>query len=214
MDLSNITVNTQSSIRIAGSKTLYFDPFQVEGEPHDADIVFITHEHFDHFEPESIAKVAGPGTILAAPLSMKDKAAEQSAVPGERCVFFSPGEAREVEGLRVQAVPAYNRLKPFHPKGKQWVGYLVEMDDTTYYVAGDTDAQGDIRTLSCDVAMIPIGGHYTMDKKQAADLICSMKPKAVIPTHYGSIVGNAADGSGFQKLVEEKLPGVQVELRL
>ena len=214
MDLSNISVNTQSSIRIAGSKVLYFDPFQVSEERHDADAVFITHEHYDHFEPESIAKVCGPGTILAAPASLRDKVLEQSGIPEDRCVFFIPGDAREVEGLRVQAVPAYNRLKPFHPKGKKWVGYLVEMDDVTYYVAGDTDAQDDIRSLSCDVALIPIGGHFTMDRKQAADLICSMKPKAVIPTHYGSIVGNATDGSDFRKLLEEKAPGIQVELKL
>ena len=90
--------------------------------------------------------------------------------------------------------------------GMAWsIGDLPESDQILHIVPA---------YIVSEVAMIPIGGHYTMDKKQAADLICSMKPKAVIPTHYGSIVGNAADGSDFQKLVEEKLPGVQVELRL
>lgn len=214
MNLDNITVNAQSSIRIAGCKILYFDPFQIADAAHDADIIFITHEHYDHFEPESIAKIKKDGTFLAAPESMRKKVLSESGVESDRCVFYNPGETHELEGIVIETVPAYNKLKPFHPKGKKWQGYVIKMDDVRYYVAGDTDVNEDIQKVECDVAFIPIGGHYTMDKKQAADYIANLKPKAVIPIHYGSIVGKPADGSDFQNYLESMNKDIQVELKL
>lgn len=214
MDLNHITVNAQSSIRIEGSKILYFDPFQVEDACHDADIIFITHEHFDHFEPDSIAKVKKEDTILVAPESMKKKALSESGMMPDKCVFYGPGGTHEQEGMVIETIPAYNKLKPFHPKMKKWQGYIVKMDDIRYYVAGDTDVNEDIKKVQCDVALIPIGGHFTMDKKQAADYIAELKPKAVIPTHYGSVVGDKTDGQEFKDSVKNKCPDIQVELKL
>ena len=214
MDLNHITVNAQSSIRIEGSKILYFDPFQAEDARHDADIIFITHEHFDHFEPDSIAKVKKEDTLLVAPESMKKKALSESGMMPDKCVFYGPGETHEQEGLVIETIPAYNKLKPFHPKMKKWQGYIVKMDDIQYYVAGDTDVNEDIKKVQCDVALIPIGGHYTMDKKQAADYIAELRPTAVIPTHYGSVVGDKADGQEFEDNVKKKCPDIQVELKL
>lgn len=214
MNLEHITVNTQSSIRIAGSKILYFDPFKVEAGTHDADIIFITHEHYDHFEPESVAKIIKENTFLVAPESMKKKVLSESNVESGHCVFYSPGETHELEGIVIETVPMYNKLKPFHPKGKKWQGYIVKMDGCRIYVAGDTDVNGDIQKVKCDVAMIPIGGHYTMDKKQAAEYIAALKPKAVIPTHYGSIVGKQTDGGDFESALAAMDQDIQVELRL
>ena len=214
MNLDHITVNAQSSIRIEGSKILYFDPFQITADSHDADIIFITHEHYDHFEPESIAKIKKDGTFLAAPESMKKKLLSESGVASDKCVFYNPGETHELVGIVIETIPAYNKLKPFHPKGNRWQGYIVNMDDVRYYVAGDTDVNADIQKVKCDVALIPIGGHYTMDKKQAADYIASLKPKAVIPTHYGSVVGRPTDGSDFQNDLELMNKDIQVELKL
>ena len=214
MNLDHITVNAQSSVRIAGSKILYFDPFQIVDTVHDADIIFITHEHYDHFEPESIAKIKKEGTFLIAPESMKKKVLSESGVASDKCVFYNPGETHELEDIVIETIPAYNKLKPFHPKGKKWQGYVVKMDDVRYYVAGDTDVNEDIQKVKCDVALIPIGGHYTMDKKQAADYIANLKPKAVIPTHYGSVVGKPTDGSDFQNDLEAKDKNIQVELKL
>lgn len=213
MNLSNITVNTQSSIRIEGSKILYFDPFQIQNAVHDADIIFITHEHYDHFEPESIAKVKKDDTLLVAPESMKKKALSESGITAENCMFFQPEETHEAGGVVIETIPAYNKLKPFHTKGKKWQGYVVVMDGNRYYVAGDTDVNEDIRKVRCDVALIPIGGHYTMDWKQAAEYIAEIKPKAAIPTHYGSIVGNKTDGQDFQKMLENADKNIQVELK-
>lgn len=214
MDLSHITVNSQSSIRIEGSEILYFDPFQVQEALHDADIIFITHEHYDHFDPDSIAKVMKENTFLAAPESMKKKVISESGLKPDRCLFYGPGETHELSSVMIETIPAYNKLKPFHPKGKKWLGYVVEMDHIRYYVAGDTDVNGDIRKVQCDVAMIPIGGHYTMDRKQAAEYIAALKPKAVIPTHYGDIVGQKTDGSDFKHDLEERQKEIQTELRL
>lgn len=214
MNLENITVNTQSSIRIEGSKVLYFDPFQITEAKHDADIVFITHEHYDHFEPDSIVKIKKDSTLLVAPESMKKKVISESGLASEQCVFYNPGEEHKQGEITIETIPAYNKLKPFHQKGKKWQGYVVVMDDIRYYVAGDTDVNEDIKKVQCDVAMIPIGGHFTMDKKQAADYAVALKPQAVIPTHYGSIVGNQTDGQDFEKDVRAGDPEIQVELKL
>ena len=214
MTLANITVNTQSSIRIGGSKVLYFDPYLIPAAAHDADLIFITHEHYDHFEPESIAKLRKEETLLVAPESMKKKALSESGMAEENCLFYQPGESFEAGGVAVETIPAYNKLKPFHPKGKKWQGYVVRMDDVRYYVSGDTDVNEEIRKVRCDVALIPIGGHFTMDKKQAADYIADLKPRAVIPTHYGSIVGNKTDGQDFRRRLEEIDQSISVVIKL
>ena len=213
MDLSNITINTQSSIRIAGDKVLYFDPINIEKEDHDADVIFITHEHYDHFEPKSIAKIKNENTILVAPASMEKQVKAEAGVANIE--LWEPGTAHELVGLCMESIPAYNLFpKPFHTKGKNWQGYLVTMDGISYYVAGDTDDNDDIKKVSCDVALIPIGGKFTMDKKQAADYVATIKPKAVIPTHYGNIVGHPTDGSDFKGYIEAIDENIQVELRL
>lgn len=213
MDLSNITVNAQSSIRIEGSKILYFDPFNVTDEKHDADIIFITHEHFDHFQPESIAKVKNENTVIIAPASMEKQIKEESGVA--KIELWEPESTHEYADLLIETISAYNGFpKPFHTKNKRWQGYLVQMDDIKYYVAGDTDVNEDIKKVNCDVALIPIGGKFTMDKKQAAEYITELKPKAVIPTHYGDVVGSPADGRDFKGYVESADAEIQVELRL
>ena len=214
MDLSNITVNKQSSIRIEGSRIIYFDAFQIEEEKHDADYIFITHEHFDHFDPESIQKVMKEDSVIVAPESMKKKLLKELPVNDDNCIFCQPGTVHELKQLWVETVPAYNNLKPFHTKGSKWLGYIVKMDGIRYYVAGDTDPNEDVKKVKCDVAIIPIGGHYTMDKKQACDLICGMKPLAVIPTHYGEIVGSPTDGADFKDYIERVNKDIQVSLKL
>ena len=209
MNTENITVNTQSSIRIAGSKVLYFDPFQIAGAPHDADIVFITHSHYDHLDPDSIRKVEKEGTIFIAPASMEKNMAGVAEAASLK--LMSPGETSEIDDVTVEAVPAYNKLKPFHPKKNKWNGYVVTMDETRYYVAGDTDAIEELASVSCDVALVPIGGKYTMNAKEAAGLINKICPQTVIPTHYGTIVGKPENADTFAKNVAE---GITVETKL
>lgn len=209
MKTDNITVNTQSSICIDGSKVLYFDPFQIREENHRADIVLVTHSHYDHFDPESISKIAKDGTVYVVPASMEKEL--RGAVREGELITVNPGDVVETGGIRIQAVPAYNRLKPFHPKRNQWVGYVVTMDGIRYYVAGDTDAVPELEKVSCDVALVPIGGTYTMTAKEAAKLINAIGPKTAIPIHYGSIVGKKEDAEIFREHVTKD---IAVEFKL
>ena len=209
MNTANITVNTQSSIRIAGSKILYFDPFRITDEPHDADIIFITHSHHDHLDPESIDKIARENTVFVAPSSMGQ---EMRKVVGDaELLLMMPESTKDLSGVSIRAVPAYNRLKPFHPKRYGWNGYVVSMDGVRYYVSGDTDAIRELSSITCDVALVPIGGTYTMTAKEAAKLVNEIRPAVVIPTHYGSIVGKPEDARAFRKYVDQ---AIVVETRL
>lgn len=210
----NITINTHSSIRIGGSKVLYFDPFQITEACGDADIIFITHDHFDHFDVKSVAAVKKAETKLAAPAAMRGKILAEAGIAEENCVFYQPGDKAEVDGLEIEAVAAYNKLKPFHMKSKGWLGYVVTLDGTRYYVAGDTDVTAENKQVKCDVALLPVGGTFTMDKKQGAELAIVLKPKAVIPTHYGEVAGSPEDGKQFQELLEQLAPEINVVLKM
>ena len=197
----NIAVNIQSSIRISGSKTLYFDPWQIDGEPHDGDYVFITHEHYDHFSPEDIRKAVKLDGYLVVPSSMTHMMGDITTIPSSHIISVRPGEKREIVRLMVEVFPAYNMGKPFHNKKNGWVGYVITMDADRYYVAGDTDAIPEMKDIKCDVAFLPIGGTYTMDASEAAHVTRIIHPRVVIPTHYGSVVGSPVDGDFFQGLL-------------
>lgn len=191
-----VQVLIHSCIRIEGEKTIYFDPFRLEEEIYDADIVFITHEHMDHFSPEDIKRVEKEDTVFIAPKSMEKRV--NSILKGEQKAFYlSPNEKTTILGLEIETIPAYNVAKPFHEKTKGWLGYIVTMGGTRYFICGDSDKTVENRKVKCDVAMVPIGGLYTMDAKEAARLINEMKPAMAIPVHYGSIVGTKWDAVTF-----------------
>ena len=209
MDISNILVNTQSSIRIDSSKIIYVDPLDIGQEVHDADYIFITHDHYDHFSLEDINKVLKQETQFVVPLKMDIRVRKNT--PVGRNLAVAAGQSYETEDFTFETVPAYNLIKPFHKKSAGWVGYILNIDDTRIYIAGDTDATKEAQNVKCDIAMVPIGGTYTMNHKEAAALINKIKPKYVIPTHYGSIVGDKLDGERFKQLVDEK---IEVVLKL
>ncbi len=199
---------THSSIKVTGEKVLYFDPYKITEESRDGDVIFVTHDHYDHYSPEDIKKVAKADTLLILPESMKG----QEGKAGIKEVrYINPGGLLEERGLTVRAVPAYNRMKPFHTKGKGFVGYLVTMGDTVYYVAGDTDRLPENEGIKCDVALVPVGGMYTMDHKEAAKLVNEIAPKLAIPTHYGTVAGEKEDGRRFAELVDA---GIQVRVEM
>ena len=199
--IDKITVNEQSSIRIAADKALYFDPIHISGEPHDADIIFITHEHYDHFSPDDISKVSNSDTIFAAPESMA-KAFRKASIPNDRVTYLKPNDSTSILGISVKAVSAYNNLKPFHPKSSGWLGYIVTVDSTRVYVCGDTDATKEGKSVKCDIICVPIGGTYTMTAKQAAEFVNAIAPKFAIPIHYGTIVGKPKDADEFERFVD------------
>lgn len=207
----NIEVFTQSSIRIQSeSGALYFDPFRIKGAPHDAAYIFVTHDHYDHFSPEDIEKVSSENTVLIVPEKMKGKAGE-AAGRIQELKTVKPGAFYEVNGLEFETVPAYNVLKAFHPKSAGWVGYILKTDGQRIYVAGDTDAVKETKEIKCDIALVPIGGTYTMDAKKAAEFINEIRPEVAIPIHYGSIVGKPSDGEVFAQYVKDP---VKVEFKI
>lgn len=191
-----IEINTQSSIKIG---KIYFDPYEIEEETHDAEIIFITHSHYDHFDLESIRKIINNQTVIVAPDAEEIKRSISSEL-----TIVTPNSRYEVKGVTFETVPAYNINKPFHKKTNGWVGYVVYLDQI-YYIMGDTDAIEEAKRIKCDYLFIPIGGTYTMDYKEAANLTNIIKPTYVTPTHYGSIVGRKEDGENFKKLVNKEI---------
>ncbi|MBR0382562.1 MAG: MBL fold metallo-hydrolase [Eubacterium sp.] len=199
----HIEVLTHSSIRIAADAgIIYFDPFNVEGKPADADYIFITHDHYDHFSPDDIKKISKGDTLMIAPEKMRAKAQDMAGDLGE-LFFVEPGKSYAIGNISFETVAAYNVLKPFHPKSAGWVGYIIEADGQRIYVAGDTDRTKESEKVVCDIALVPVGGTYTMNASKAAGLINVIRPKVAIPTHYGSIVGKKEDAQTFAGLVKE-----------
>ena len=204
-----VRVNAHSSVRLElGGKVLYVDPFSLTEAPHDADLIFLTHDHFDHFSPADIALVGKPGTVFVLPESIAKKAAE--AIGARKAVTVNPGDRGEIDGIAYEAVPAYNLRKRFHPRTNGWVGWVLEAEGLRFYVAGDTDATPEAAEVRCDVALLPIGGKYTMDARDAADLANRMKPGLVIPIHYGSVAGSPEDFSVFAAGVDEGIRVVRL----
>jgi len=208
--LDRISINAHSSIRIDGESVIYFDPFKIDDVSHDADIIFITHTHFDHFSPEDIEKVTKATTLFVIPESMKKEAAD-AGIAEKNIVTLIPGQVTEINGISIEAVPSYNIGKPMHSKKNGWLGYVVTVNSSRIYVAGDMDATPEGASVKCDIAMIPIGGTYTMNAGEAAGLINVMKPTTVIPTHYGSLVGTKSDALDFSSLVD---PAIAICLKL
>lgn len=200
-----ISINAHSSIRIKSDKVVYFDPFKINEESHDADIIFITHDHFDHFSIEDIKKIEKEDTVYVIPDCM------YNLLGGQNVITVNPNEKIMVEDYETIVVSSYNREKQFHTLEKGYVGYIVRIEDKWIYVAGDCDKNNDNVNIKCDIAFVPVGGHYTMDYVEASELINIIKPEVAIPTHYGDIVGDKDSGLKFKELVDKN---IEVQLYL
>ena len=183
-----------ASFRLERKHTVvYVDPWQIATEPHDADAILITHPHFDHLSPSDIGRVAKASTVIVGPPECL-KGLTGTLRP------VKPGDHVALDGISVDVVPAYNTGTAYHPKANQWVGYLVQLDGgPRIYHAGDTDVIPEMSSFKVDVALLPVGGTYTMTAEQAAMAANLLDPKLAIPMHYGSIVGGPADAQRFQE---------------
>lgn len=197
-----VEVLCHNSIKITENVIVYVDPFKINKEYHDADYVFFTHSHYDHFSPEDIEKVKKESTVFIVTEDLKEKA--EDLYGKKNILVVKPNEDYHVSDFDFKTTYAYNVNKAFHPKENKWVGYLIQINNKTYYIAGDTDNIEEIQDIECDEAFIPIGGTYTMNYKEASELANAIKVKVVIPTHYGSIVGDKEDAIKFKELVEGK----------
>ena len=199
--LNRFTWYKQSSYLWRGeNKDVYIDPWGLTGDLPEADVIFITHAHEDHFSLEDIEKVRRAETSIVCPRDIAERLEGEIEPVG-------PGDSLEVSGIKVQCVPAYNiveeRLQA-HPKENNWVGYILELGDTTYYHAGDTDHVPELESVRTEVAFLPIGGKYAMDVQQAAGLAKAMSPQLAVPMHYGFFpgVGEEADGERFREAAD------------
>ncbi len=206
MKLLNLDIEriAHDTFRIAGSQRIYTDPFKV-AKSDDADIVLISHEHFDHLSLEDLRKVCTPATTIVASSNCRKGLADMK-VKEKR--FLDPGGKTQVGGVEIEAVPAYNLNKfrepgqVFHPKEYGGVGFVIKMDGTNVYYAGDTDRIPEMKSIQCDVALLPVSGTYVMTAEEAVEAAADVNAKIAVPMHYGAIVGDDEDAQKFKSLVK------------
>lgn len=196
--LENIELLCHAAIKINREKIIYFDPYKVDKEYHDADIIMITHSHYDHFSEEDIQKVRKENTKIVITDDLYERTRELG-FKDEDILKVIPNQSYNIEEIPIKTIPSYNTNKQFHPKENNWVGYLIEINGVTYYIAGDTDVTEENRSIKCDVAFVPVGGTFTMTAQEAAELVNTIKPKVTVPIHYGSLVGTKQDAEVFRK---------------
>jgi L-ascorbate metabolism protein UlaG (beta-lactamase superfamily) len=181
-----------ASFRINGSKsTVYIDPWKLKTDSSPADVICITHSHFDHLSEEDVALIRTPSTVIIGPADCEGNF-------GNAFKAIAPGGSVTVGDVTVEAVPAYNVDKDFHPKKNNWVGFVVTVDGVRVYHTGDTDMIPEMANVKTDVVLLPVGGTYTMTVKQAADAVSKINPKVAVPMHCGDIVGTLQDRETFK----------------
>jgi len=187
-----------ASFRIDGDgATIYVDPWKLKN-PQPADIVCITHSHFDHLSLDDISLIRKPSTVMLGPEDCRgDFGASFHAI--------SPGQSLTFGDVKIDAVPAYNTDKDFHPKRNNWVGYVIEVSGFRIYHTGDTDMIPEMASIKADIALVPVGGTYTMTVHQAAEAIKKIGPQVAVPMHCGDIVGTFEDRQRFQDLLQTKV---------
>ncbi|MHA1269129.1 MAG: MBL fold metallo-hydrolase [Candidatus Helarchaeota archaeon] len=184
------------------NKVIYFDPYQIGSDREKADIILASHDHYDHADKNSIANIIKDSTIILCPTSSVKK------LKGFNTTGMEVGDTKEINGIKIIAVRAYNVGKSFHPKQKNWLGYIVEVEGKRIYHAGDTDLIDEMKNLGdINVAMIPVGDTYTMDFKQGIESLKYIKPKICLPMHQWD-----NDLNKFKKMAEKEVPDVKVEL--
>jgi L-ascorbate metabolism protein UlaG (beta-lactamase superfamily) len=191
--LENISWLGHDTFKIAASKVIYLDPFELAGDPEPADVICITHDHYDHCSPDDVAKIRADHTVIVAAENCRGK------LEGD-VRFVKSGDKLDIDGLIIEVVPAYNVNKQYHPREAGGVGYVLTVDGERIYHAGDSDPIPEMEGLDVDIAMLPVSGVYVATAEEAVEAAEKLQPKVVIPMHYGSIVGSRADAERFKEL--------------
>lgn len=179
-------------------KIIYIDPYEIT-DVEKADIVLITHPHYDHLSILDLQKITTPETIILGTVDCTSKFAGKITSKYE---IISPDMKKNIKGIEIEIVYAYNTNKRFHPKENGWVGYIINIDGKRIYHSGDTDLIPEMKNIKTDIALLPIGGTYTMDAVEAAKACEEIKPKIAIPMHYNKLVGTKEAAFEFKKLVK------------
>ena len=194
-----------ASFRLDGPPTIYFDPWNLKGRPPQADIILISHEHYDHCSPKDVKRISGPETVIVTNPEAAKKLSGNVRV-------LRPGERTTVGEVEIEAVPAYNVGKYFHPKRAGHLGFIVKVGEERIYFAGDTDRIPEMADIRCDVALLPVGGTYTMSAEEAAQAAADIKPQVAVPMHYGAgVVGTRADAERFRRLYDGEVVILEAE---
>ncbi|MEK6912841.1 MAG: MBL fold metallo-hydrolase [Nanoarchaeota archaeon] len=206
-----------SGFLIVNKKIIYIDPYNIKEGLEKADIILITHSHYDHCSLPDLEKIIKDGTRIVAPADCQSTIAKIDT--HVKIELIEPGQELEFGDVKLYALPAYNIDKHFHPKNEQWVGYIIKLDGVVIYHAGDTDVIPEMQKLTGYkqqgkefVALLPIGGRFTMSVEEAAEAAKIIKPTLAIPMHWGSIVGSEDDAKEFVELCkDEKIKAMILE---
>ena len=197
-----IEVIHHASIKLSGDKIIYFDPYLIKEQVHDADYIFITHDHYDHWDVDSIKNISKETTKLIVPECLKDRNPDFVVEPDKKYVF---------DNINFETISSYNIDKHFHPKEKGYVGYNILLNGVYYYIMGDTDRTPEAMNVKTDICFVPIGGTYTMNVSEAVDFINDLKPAIAIPIHYGMITGSLDLADEFKNNVDKE---IDVEIKI
>ncbi|GER92952.1 MBL fold metallo-hydrolase [hot springs metagenome] len=196
--VKNIHYLGHDTFKITGEKVIFTDPFKIKKKD-SADIILITHEHYDHCSPEDVKKIQGPNTVIVTTGDCAKKISGNIKI-------VRPGDKINVSGIEIEAVPAYNTNKQFHTKDKGWVGYIFTANGQRIYIAGDTDYIPEMKTFkNIDIALLPVSGTYVMTAEEAVQAAITINPRIAIPMHYGSIVGDINDAKRFREGLKGKI---------
>jgi L-ascorbate metabolism protein UlaG (beta-lactamase superfamily) len=195
--IDNIHWLGHDTFKITGEKIIYTDPFKIKKKDH-ANIVLITHEHYDHCSPEDVEKIQGPDTVIVTTMDCGGKLSGNINT-------VKPGDRISVNGTDIEVVPSYNTNKQFHTKDRNWVGYVFTVGGKRIYIAGDTDRIPEMKNIKADIAMLPVSGTYVMTAEEAVQAALDIKPEIAIPMHYNSIVGSEKDARKFAEGLKGKI---------
>ncbi len=188
------------AICIDGSSVVLIDPFQLSAAK-PADLILISHDHFDHNSPDDVAKIQKSDSVIVTDSASARKLKGDKKIKSEIKVA-APGDRLTVKGVEIEVGPAYNTNKEFHPKAAGMLSFVIKLDGVRYYHAGDTDFIPEMNRLNVDIAFPPVSGTYVMTADEAVQAAKAIKPKIAIPMHYGAIVGSEDDAKKFQKALE------------
>lgn len=205
--MDGITINYHASIRMEKEgKVIYFDPFKIDNTSNDADYIFITHSHYDHYSETDIEKVMKNDTKFIVTSDLENKIINLGVSKDNLTVVY-PNEKYDIDDIKFDTIPSYNTNKTYHKKSYNWVGYNILIDGVKYYVVGDSDITDEMKKVNCDVIFIPVGGTYTMTDSEAIEVVNEMKPKYAVPIHYGE-VGSSNNAENFINELSENIKGV------